>query len=47
VHAIENVGTVTRHAYFDVVRRSLTSQIVAAYTRRTGTQISPLAQSNA
>jgi hypothetical protein len=49
VHAIEtrDEGTVTRHVYFDAVRRSLTTQIVAAYTRRTGTQISPLAQNMA
>jgi Protein of unknown function (DUF2939) len=49
VHAIEtrDVDTVTRHVYFDAVRKSLTSQIIAAYTRRTGTQISPLAQSTA
>jgi hypothetical protein len=42
-----DVDTVTRHVYFDAVRKSLTSQIVAAYTRRTGTHISPLAQSMA
>ena len=49
VHAIEtrDVDTVTRHVYFAAVRRSLTSQVVAAYTRRTGIQISPLAQSMA
>jgi hypothetical protein len=40
-----DVGTVTRHVYFDRVRVSLTNQIVAAYVRRTGIQISPLAQS--
>jgi hypothetical protein len=33
--------------YFDPVRLSLTNQIVAAYIRRTGVQISPLAQSMA
>jgi Protein of unknown function (DUF2939) len=42
-----DVGTVTRHVYFDPVRVSLTNQIVAAYIRRTGIQISPLAQSMA
>src|SRR4029434_7083929 len=47
VHAIEtrDVDTVTRQVYFDAVRKSLTSQIVAAYTRCAGTHISPLAQS--
>jgi hypothetical protein len=46
VRAIESrdVDTVTRHLYFDVVRASLTNQIVAAYVQRTGIQISPLAQ---
>jgi Protein of unknown function (DUF2939) len=46
VHAIEarDIDTVTRHVYFDAVRRSLTNQLVDAYTRRTGTHISPLAQ---
>jgi len=46
VRAIEtrNVQTVTRHVYFDVVRVSLTSQVVAAYVQRTGIQISPLAR---
>jgi Protein of unknown function (DUF2939) len=49
VRAIEtrDVDTVTRHVYFDAVRRSLTNQIVAAYVQRTGIQISPLAQSMA
>jgi Protein of unknown function (DUF2939) len=42
-----DVDTVTRHVYFDAVRVSLTNQIVAAYVRRTGIQISPLAQSMA
>jgi len=42
-----DVATVTRHVYFDAVRVSLTNQIVAAYTRRTGIQVSPLAQSMA
>src|SRR6266508_7049908 len=47
VRAIEtrDVGTVTRHVYFDQVRISLTNQVVAAYVRRTGIQISPLARS--
>jgi hypothetical protein len=49
VRAIEtrDVGTVTRHVYFDQVRISLTNQVVAAYVRRTGIQISPLARSMA
>src|SRR5258708_30193751 len=49
VRAIEtrDVDTVVRHVYFDQVRISLTNQIVAAYVRRTGLQISPLAQSMA
>ena len=49
VHAIEtrDVATVTRHVYFDAVRKSITSQTVTAYTRRTGAHISPLAQSMA
>ena len=42
-----DVDTVTRHVYFDALRRSLTNQVVAAYVRRTGIQISPLAQSMA
>jgi len=42
-----DVSTVTRHVYFDRVRISLTDQIVAAYLRRTGIQISPLARSMA
>jgi Protein of unknown function (DUF2939). len=47
VHAIEtrDMATVTRHVYFDAVRKSITSQIVTAYARRTGAHISPLAQS--
>jgi hypothetical protein len=46
VRAIESrdADTVTRHVYFDAVRISLTDQIVAAYVRRTGIQISPLAR---
>jgi len=49
VHAIEtrDVATVTRHVYFDALRKSITNQIVTAYTRRTGTHVSPLAQSMA
>jgi Protein of unknown function (DUF2939) len=49
VHAMENrdVGTVTRHVYFDAVRVSLTKQVVAAYVRRTRINISPFAQSMA
>ena len=49
VRAIETreVHTVTRHVYFGAVRVSLTNQIVAAYVRRTGIKISPLAQSMA
>jgi hypothetical protein len=49
VRAIEtrDVGTVTRHVYFDRVSISLTDQVVAAYVRRTGIQISPLARSMA
>jgi Protein of unknown function (DUF2939) len=49
VRAIEtrDVDTVVRHVYFDQVRISLTNQVVAAYVRRTGIQISPLARSMA
>ena len=49
VHAMEirDVGTVTRHVYFDAVRASLTQQVVAAYVRRTRINISPFAQSMA
>jgi hypothetical protein len=49
VRAIEtrDIDTLTRHVYFDAVRNSLTDQIVAAYVRRTGGQISPLARSMA
>jgi DUF2939 family protein len=39
-----DVETVKRHVYFDSVRRSLADQIVAAYVRRTGIQVSPLVQ---
>jgi hypothetical protein len=42
-----DVGTVTRHVYFDAVRMSLTQQVVAAYVRRTKINISPFAQSMA
>ena len=49
VHAMEahDIGTVTRHVYFDAVRVSLTQQVVAAYVRRTRINISPFAQSMA
>jgi Protein of unknown function (DUF2939) len=49
VRAIEtrDVYTVTRHVNFDAVRVSLTNQVVAAYVRRAGIQMSPLAQSMA
>lgn len=49
VRAIEtrDVETVTRHVYFDAVRASLTNQVVAAYVRRTGIHVSPLAQNMA
>src|SRR6266567_7672372 len=49
IRAIEtrDVNTVTRHVYFDAVRVSLTNQVVDAYVRRTGIQLSPLAQSMA
>jgi Protein of unknown function (DUF2939) len=39
-----DVNTAVRHVYFDAVRKSLTNQVVAAYVRRTGAQLSPLAQ---
>jgi hypothetical protein len=42
-----DVQTLTQHVYFDAVRVSLTNQVVAAYIRRTGVSISPLAQSMA
>ena len=42
-----DVQTVTQHVYFDAVRVSLTNQVAAAYIRRTGVSISPLAQSMA
>ena len=49
IRAIEvrDVETVKRHVYFDAVRRSLSSQLIAAYMRRTGNKVSPLAQSMA
>jgi len=49
VRAMEtrDIETVTRHVYFDAVRMSPTNQLVADYLRRTGIQISPLAQSMA
>jgi Protein of unknown function (DUF2939) len=47
IRAVEtrDIGTVTRQVYFDRVRISLTNQIIDAYTRRTGVQISPFARS--
>jgi hypothetical protein len=39
------LGQVTRYVYFDEVRKSLTQQLVEAYIRHTGAQLSPLAQS--
>jgi hypothetical protein len=42
-----DVHTMTQHVYFDAVRVSLTKQVIAAYIRRTGVRISPLAQSMA
>jgi hypothetical protein len=49
VRAIESrdVSMVTQRVYFGAVRVSLTDQIAAAYVRRAGIQISPLAQSMA
>src|SRR4029450_13483939 len=49
VRAIEtrDVDTVVRHVHFDQGGISLTNQVVAAYVRRTGIQISPLARSMA
>jgi hypothetical protein len=46
VRAIEarDMRRVTNRVYFDAVRASLTNQVVAAYVRRTGIQISPRAQ---
>ena len=44
---IRDVDTVTRHVYFGAVRMSLANQVVAAYVRRTGIEISPFAQSMA
>jgi Protein of unknown function (DUF2939) len=46
IRAVEtrDIRTVTRHVYFDQVRVSLTNQIIDAYTRRTGVQISPFAR---
>jgi hypothetical protein len=47
VRAVEtrDIDTVTRRVYFDQVRVSFTNQIIDAYTRRTGVQISPFARS--
>src|SRR5262249_22122553 len=49
VHAMEirDVGTVTRHVYFDAVRVSLMQQVVAAYVRRTKINVGPFAQNMA
>jgi Protein of unknown function (DUF2939) len=44
-NVIADIGTVTQRVYFDAVHISLTNQIVDAYTRRTGVQISPFARS--
>jgi Protein of unknown function (DUF2939) len=44
---IRDAQMMTQHVYFDAVRRSLANQIVAAYVRRAGIQISPLARSMA
>jgi hypothetical protein len=46
LRAIEarDIGTVTQHVYFDRIRASLTNQIITAYLRRTGTEISPRAR---
>jgi len=45
VRAIEthDLDTVTQSVYFDAVRTSLSNQVVAAYVRRSGVQISPIA----
>jgi DUF2939 family protein len=47
IRAVEtrDIDTVTQRINFDRVRISLTNQIVDAYTRRTGVQISPFARS--
>ena len=47
IRAVEtrDIGTVTRRVYFDAVRISLTNQVIDAYTRRTGVEISPFARS--
>jgi hypothetical protein len=46
IRAVEtrDIDTVTRRVYFDAVRILLTNQIIDAYTRRTGVQISPFAR---
>jgi Protein of unknown function (DUF2939) len=46
VRAVDSrdLGTVTQHVYFDRIRASFTNQIVAAYLRRTGTEITPRAR---
>jgi Protein of unknown function (DUF2939) len=44
---VRAMETRDEHVYFDAVRVSLTNQVIAAYIRRTGVRISPLAQSMA
>jgi hypothetical protein len=41
VFEMRDVETVSKYAYFESVRRSLPDQIVAAYLRRSGVQMSP------
>jgi Protein of unknown function (DUF2939) len=45
IRAVETRNIGTGRVYFDAVRISLTNQIVDAYARRTGVQISPFARS--
>jgi hypothetical protein len=40
---MRDVETVLKYVYFDSVRRSLSDQIVAAYLRRSGVQMSLIA----
>jgi Protein of unknown function (DUF2939) len=42
-----DMATVTQHVYFDAVRGSLTNQVIDAYVRRTGIQMSPIVKSMA
>ena len=37
-----DIETLKQHVYFDSIRRSLSDQIVDAYVRRSGVQVSPL-----